>query len=151
MDEHEPTIAYLAEHDAQCPACAHSLRGIASPRCPECGYELRLILQPRNANAAAWGWAMASAGAAIGLTANWFAYTAAWWVRYPNTGWEYKLMTIIVGSAFALSVAGFVIVLLRRSWFDAIPIRHARLAAWCAGGASAALMLALWIAYALVL
>ena len=32
--------AYLAVHDAPCPKCRHSLRGIPDPRCPECGLEL---------------------------------------------------------------------------------------------------------------
>lgn len=31
---------YLAEHDAGCPACGYSLRGLAGHACPECGLEV---------------------------------------------------------------------------------------------------------------
>lgn len=42
--------AHLADHDAPCPNCAYSLRGLASDRCPECNQEIRLtvgLAEPR--------------------------------------------------------------------------------------------------------
>ena len=41
---------HLTDHDAPCPNCAYSLRGLASDRCPECNQELRLtvgLAEPR--------------------------------------------------------------------------------------------------------
>lgn len=54
MPDHRSDIdalrAHLADHDAPCPNCAYSLRGLTADRCPECNQELRLtvgLAEPR--------------------------------------------------------------------------------------------------------
>ena len=37
-------VKFLAENDAECPACNYSLRGCTQACCPECGEELSLAL-----------------------------------------------------------------------------------------------------------
>ena len=38
----DPLTAYLSTHDAPCPGCGYSLRGLASDICPECGRSLAI-------------------------------------------------------------------------------------------------------------
>jgi hypothetical protein len=38
------TLAYLACHEAECPACGYNLHALTVPRCPECGRGLALRL-----------------------------------------------------------------------------------------------------------
>ncbi|MEX2216067.1 MAG: hypothetical protein WD768_18290 [Phycisphaeraceae bacterium] len=40
--------AYLAKHDAPCPACDYNLRGVTGDRCPECGCRIEFDLKSRN-------------------------------------------------------------------------------------------------------
>jgi hypothetical protein len=34
------TLAYLAAHEAECPACGYNVHCLTEPRCPECGRNL---------------------------------------------------------------------------------------------------------------
>ncbi len=42
VDRDNFMLAYLAQHEAQCPACGYNVHALTSPRCPECGRGLTL-------------------------------------------------------------------------------------------------------------
>lgn len=54
-------LAFLAEHDAPCPACGYNLRQLSRPVCPECGLSLKLSVGSDEPFKRAW---------AIALTLN---------------------------------------------------------------------------------
>lgn len=37
-------LAFLREHDADCPVCGYNLRALTRPVCPECGHDLVLTV-----------------------------------------------------------------------------------------------------------
>lgn len=37
-------LAFLREHDADCPVCGYNLRALTRPTCPECGHDLVLTV-----------------------------------------------------------------------------------------------------------
>ncbi|MBX3358623.1 MAG: hypothetical protein KF745_09345 [Phycisphaeraceae bacterium] len=45
---------YLAAHNADCPACGYSLRGLEGGRCPECGLGLHLGLVEAVSHNVVW-------------------------------------------------------------------------------------------------
>jgi hypothetical protein len=67
--EEDLLLAFLAQHDAGCPACGYSLLGAVSARCPECGCVARLALRPGRHSAWAFvaGLLPLAMGAGFGL------------------------------------------------------------------------------------
>ncbi len=55
-------LAFVAEVDARCPACAYSLAGLTADVCPECGVGLRLGLSRASRS---WGWVFGLVGLAV--------------------------------------------------------------------------------------
>ncbi len=45
VDRETFTLAYVAAHEAQCPACGYNMHALTIARCPECGrpFEVRLV------------------------------------------------------------------------------------------------------------
>lgn len=54
---HDMLLAFLREHDADCPACGYNLRALTQPVCPECGTELVLSVGVRRVRL---GWLLAA-------------------------------------------------------------------------------------------
>ena len=55
VDRESFTVAYLANHEAQCPACGYNVHKLTQARCPECGRPLTVqVVTP--ASGFTWPW-----------------------------------------------------------------------------------------------
>lgn len=53
-DDEAALIRFVARHDAACPVCDYSLRGLQSAVCPECAAHLRLQVGSANLHVGPW-------------------------------------------------------------------------------------------------
>lgn len=79
---------FLATHDADCPACRHSLRGLLGDQCPECGSMLELgVFRPH----AGPGWTAVLIGMSLCLGQGFIVST-------------YLVLVMINGGRFPISL-----------------------------------------------
>lgn len=64
-DPAHSVVEFLADNNADCPACNHALRGIPEPICPECGTPLELGVRAPGIRHS--GWVAALIACAMGL------------------------------------------------------------------------------------
>jgi len=60
-------VKFLAETDADCPACGYQLRGAPEPRCPECSAPLHLEIATTQSRPGAWLFALLAWSLALGF------------------------------------------------------------------------------------
>lgn len=102
--------AFVADRDVPCPACGYNLRGLRGRNCPECGLELRLMVQLEEQ---AMGALMATLAALFGqLGASALVALAFLWISIvwgdtaPWELWAVPLLSLVIGTPCALSLAG---------------------------------------------
>jgi hypothetical protein len=68
VDREAFTLAYLAAHEAECPACGYNVHRLTRARCPECGRPLEVrVVAAVGGYSAAWIFLMAAAAFAGGV------------------------------------------------------------------------------------
>lgn len=123
----EMLLEYLRDHDASCPVCTYSLRGLTRPICPECRHELQLTVGAARLPLA---WLFVS------VAPGFFSGIAACFVAVPVTGVFYETGEIVwppfTGVLFGWTSGAIAILLARRHRsFIALPIARQR---WIALG-----------------
>jgi len=100
-DEAESALIYawLAEHDAPCPACGYNLRGVVSRLCPECGTPIELHIGSTNLPLGAWLSAIIMLVSTTSLSAGFAVHETIWLLSGGNNKFIY-LFYIAFGFVF---------------------------------------------------
>jgi hypothetical protein len=62
------TLAFLADHEGDCPACGYNVHALIQPRCPECGRPLEVqVVSAIGGVSAAWVTALIVEAVAAGI------------------------------------------------------------------------------------
>jgi hypothetical protein len=86
------TLAFLAENEAECPACGYNVHALREARCPECGRSLRvMVVTVEGGFSAAWIILMLAASLAAGVGLLVAAVSVR--SRLPPQ-WHFKLVLI---------------------------------------------------------
>jgi hypothetical protein len=86
------TLAFLAENEAECPACGYNVHALREARCPECGRSLRvMVVTAQGGFSAAWIVLMLAASLAAGVGLLVAAVTVR--ASLPSQ-WHFKLVLI---------------------------------------------------------
>ncbi len=129
-------IGWLAEHEAPCPSCGYSLRGLTTPACPECAAPLRLGVSVHDPRPIPWVVAIVSLAMGLGFDAVVALLMTAAYVRARilNLGLPPPFFFVIVAgfAGLAIAMAATVWVLYRQRYRWAGRPRRRQ---WCSAAA----------------
>lgn len=154
----DPTlIAFLAARDAPCPVCSYNLRGLAAATCPECAAPLRLEVGSPSLRLGPLVLAIVSFALAAGfdlIVGGFFAvgsFLSS--IQGSLASWlGPALVAGVLGAAGLGCLAGIVLLVRRRSWWNRLGHRRQWITAWatfaCVGAGHAVLGVVLFVVLA---
>jgi Mn2+/Fe2+ NRAMP family transporter len=117
------TLAYLACHEAECPACGYNVHKLTEARCPECGKRLAVqVVAAIGGLSTPWLVAMV----ALGLTAGIGLLFAATAVKQSLPSWQHEPWLVFLIIYFMCNVPFPILLLILRRWF----VRQGRGVQW---------------------
>ncbi|MCA9288569.1 MAG: hypothetical protein KDA05_08285 [Phycisphaerales bacterium] len=132
----DPTlIAFLRERDAPCPVCSYNLRGLAASKCPECAAPLHLEVGSSSLRLGPLVLAIVSFALAAGfdlIVGGFFAVGSLMSsIRGSLASWlGPALVAGVLGAAGLGCLAGIVLLVRRRAWWNRLGRRRQWAAAW---------------------